>query len=291
MKGLIVTNAFFLDENLKWHADRFIDEFKKLNVETEWLKNDRVLAYLNSGKVECGLEYDFVLYLDKDIHICRMLDRAGLKVFNGAKAIEVCDDKLRTYIELSNREIKMPKTISSPLYYGGTDDGTFIRNVLKILNFPIIIKECYGSLGMQVYKADNINEINRIREKLIKIPHLYQEYIGEKTGQDVRVIVIGKKAVACMKRISKNDFRSNAGDRTYEVFSPDTKFLEMAERVSEILNLDYCGVDMLFDENGAPVLCEVNSNAFFNKIESVTKANIAKTYAEYILKKLKLQRI
>ena len=284
MKGLIVTNAFFLDENLKWHIDKFVNEFNKLNVEMQWLKNDQILTYLNNGKIECGLDFDFVLYLDKDIHVCRMLEKAGLKVFNSAKAIEVCDDKLKTYIELSNRKIKMPKTVSSPLYYGGADDGLFIEKVLDILNFPIIVKECFGSLGAQVHKADNLRELNTVRKRLIRIPHLYQEYIGEKTGQDVRIIVIGKKAVACMKRISKDDFRSNVGNRAYEDFSPDIKFIKMAAKAAEVLDLDYCGVDILFGKKDEPILCEVNSNAFFNKTESVTKINVAKLYAEYILK-------
>jgi len=216
-----------------------------------------------------------------------MLEKAGLKVFNNAKAIEVCDDKLKTYIELSNTGIKMPKTISSPLYYDGADEGVFLENVLNTLNFPIIIKECFGSLGAQVYKADNSKELVAIRKKLIKIPHLYQEYIGEKTGQDVRIIVIGKKAVACMKRISKDDFRSNVGNRVCENFNPDVKFIKMAELASEILDLDYCGVDILFGKNDESVLCEVNSNAFFNKTESVTKVNIAKLYEEYILRTIK----
>ena len=287
MKGLIVTNAFFLDENLRWHINRFIDEFTKLGIKMQWQKNDQVLAYLNNTCVECGLEYDFVLYLDKDIHICRMLENAGLRVFNSASAIEVCDDKLKTHIALSNHNIKMPKTVSSPLNYAGADDGTFVKNVLKILNFPIIVKECFGSLGMQVYKADNLKELNVIRKKLTHKPHLYQEYIGQKPGQDVRIIVIDKKAVSCMKRISKNDFRSNAGDRSFEVFSPDIKFIETAQKASKILNLDYCGVDILFGKNDEPVLCEVNSNAFFYKTESVTKINIARLYAEYILKQIK----
>ena len=286
MLGLIVTNAFFLDKNLKWHVDRFVDEFNKLNVEMQWQKNNRVLAHLDGGKIECGLKFDFVLYLDKDVHICRMLEKAGLKVFNTANAIENCDDKLKTYIELENSGILMPKTVGSPLYYGGEDDGKFIENVLDILNFPIIIKECFGSQGAQVYKADNLEQLNAIRKKLIYKSHLYQQFLGAKPGQDIRIIVIGKKAVACMKRTSKDDFRSNVGDRVFENFKPDAKYIEMAQKASEILGLDYCGVDILFGKGGGPVLCEVNSNAFFSKTENVTKVNIAKLYAEHVLRKI-----
>ena len=49
-----------------------------------------------------------------------------------------------------------------------------------------------------------------------------------------------------------------------------------------MLNLDYCGVDLLYGEDG-PVLCEVNSNAFFEGLEAATGVNVAKLYAEYIV--------
>lgn len=55
----------------------------------------------------------------------------------------------------------------------------------------------------------------------------------------------------------------------------------LCKKVSDILNLDYWGIDILFGPNGYPI-CEVNSNAFFGGIEKVTDKNVAKAYSEYI---------
>ena len=55
-----------------------------------------------------------------------------------------------------------------------------------------------------------------------------------------------------------------------------------AEKAAQVLKLDYCGVDLLYGEDG-PVLCEVNSNAFFEGLEAATGVNVAKLYAEYIV--------
>ena len=45
-------------------------------------------------------------------------------------------------------------------------------------------------------------------------------------------------------------------------------------------------MDFLIGKDGNPLVCEVNSNAFFKGFEKVTGINVAKKYAEYILKDL-----
>lgn len=287
MKGLILTNAFYMTDSLNWHIERFKEEFKKLNIILDSKRNNEVIAYIEGNKIICRLDYNFIIYFDKDIHICRMLEKKGFKVFNSAYSMESCDDKMKTYIELSGHGIKMPKTINSPLMYKGNDDESFLLKIEKEFLYPIIVKECYGSFGMQVYKADNFEQLSLLREKLKYKPHLYQEFIREKAGQDIRVIVIGGKAVAAMLRKSETDFRSNLelGGKQYSIDANES-FIKTAEWAAKILKLDYCGVDILFGKNDEPVLCEVNSNAYFLGIEKETKINIAALYAKHIVNKL-----
>ena len=104
-------------------------------------------------------------------------------------------------------------------------------------------------------------------------------------GVDVRVIVIGGKTVASMERRNKDDFRSNVaqGGCGVKIDLPEN-FQIVAESCAEILGLDYCGVDLLYGNDGEPYVCEVNSNAFFGGIEEATGVNVAKLYAEHIIK-------
>lgn len=287
MQGLIITNAFYMTDNLNWHIERFKEEFNKLNVKLDFIRNNDITAYIRDDKIICDKKADFIIYFDKDIHILRMLEKLNYKVFNSSYSMEVCDDKMKTYIELSEKGIKMPKTINSPLMYKGNDDGDFLLRIEKEFVYPIIVKECYGSFGMQVYKADNFEQLKALRENLKYKPHIYQEFIKFKPGQDVRIIVIGGKAVAAMLRKSETDFRSNLelGGKQYSI-KPEKSFIEMAESAAKFLKLDYCGVDILFGKDDEPILCEVNSNAYFNGIEKETKVNIAGLYAKHIKDKL-----
>ena len=119
------------------------------------------------------------------------------------------------------------------------------------------------------------------------MPHLYQEYIGNKFGEDIRVIVIGGKAVSSMRRKNDKDFRSNiALGGKGEKIELRKEYKDVAENCAKVLGLDYCGVDLLSGSNDEPIVCEVNSNAFFEEIENITKMNIAKAYCEYIIKKV-----
>ena len=72
-----------------------------------------------------------------------------------------------------------------------------------------------------------------------------------------------------------------------ENFTPPESFIKVAEESAKALELDFCGVDLLFDENLNPVVCEVNSNAFFEETEKVTGINLAELYAKHVLKRLK----
>ncbi len=284
-KGLIVINGYALADGIKNQVSRLKEEFSLRNVPIDIMKNNEVLAYIENGNIRCKLlNYDFVLYLDKDRYVAELLERSGFRLFNSMKAITECDDKMLTHIKLSNSGINMPTTISSTLCYRDNGNRDYLRDVEKFLGFPLIVKENYGSLGKQVYLVKNHAELEEIENKLIHIPHIFQKFISSSRGKDYRLIVIGHRVVAYMKRENKNSYLSNlaTGGKASKVSLPN-EYLKMAEKASKILNLDYCGVDILEGENGEPILSEVNSNAFYEGIEKTTGVNVAGCYVDYIL--------
>ena len=290
-KGAVFINAFARYESVFYQVNRLTEEFVKENVSLKLIRNDEIHFFIDSnGNIKSDLEkYDFVIYLDKDMYISQMLEKCGYKLFNSSKAIELCDDKMLTHVALANSDISMPKTISFPLCYSyDTDLHTYEQRLLKEFNYPFLIKENYGSLGKEVYLVNNLNELRLFNEKLLRKPHIFQEFIQESSGIDYRLLLIGHKLVASMKRVNKQSYVSNiaSGGIGY-LFSPSEEMQMMAVKASKILNLDYCAVDFVIDKNNKPMLIEVNSNAFFTEIEKVTGINIAEKYCDYILKVIK----
>lgn len=290
-KALAITNGYSLYPSVSHFVKRMKEELGKRGVELGTKKATEIVSLIQEdGNLATRLpSFDFVLYLDKDKYLARMLEKLGYRLFDSAEAIEDCDDKMLTYLLLANHGVKMPKTMSGSLCYPASSfDFSYLDEVEKEIPYPIVVKSNFGSLGKQVHLAKNREELEELEKELIHEPRLYQEAIVSSFGFDYRVIVIGGRCVAAMKRVSLNgDFRSNLGlGGEGEKVELSPSYIALAEKAAKILKLDYCGVDLLSGKEGEPILCEVNSNAFLQGIEKVTGQNIAGVYADYLISKV-----
>lgn len=287
-RALILVNAFLKLKSAMNQPLRLKEELAKLGVEADIRPNSVDTAMISGGEPVLLLQnYDFVIYLDKDKYASALLEKTGMRLFNRHEAILLCDDKMETHIKLSGHGINMPDTIPGLLcYYASAsvlEVASRIDLIEKKLGYPCVVKECYGSLGSGIYGVYNREELLQYMEKVKCREHLFQKMITTSRGRDVRTIVIGGNVICGMQRISETDFRSNIelGGRGEPMDLPPA-FREISEKIANILNLDYCGIDLLFGECGEPILCEVNSNAFFGAMERVTGINVAGAYARYI---------
>ena len=286
-KGLILVNAYSTLETGLNQSTRLKDEFLKQGVVCDIVKNGEFCTFIEKNVIVSKyLDYDFCIYLDKDKYVSEMLEKKGLKLFNSHNSIRLCDDKMRTYIALSENGIDVVDTIPGALCY--TEDAKIderrIKKIGERLGYPVIVKHNYGSLGQGVFKADNFEELLSLAKRVKMVPHLFQKMVKTSVGKDIRVIVIGGKVFASMMRSSNVDFRSNVElGGVGKIVDIDEKTVKICEKTAKILGLDYCGIDVLLGENDVPIICEVNSNAFFGGIEKVTGKNVAKRYVEHVL--------
>ena len=280
-------NAYPAGEKFFRQSGRIAEELEKLGVETQVKKNCEVARLISDTGVSAESGYDFAVYLDKDKYLGRVLEKGGLRLFNRASAVEICDDKVSTYLALCGQNVPVVPTVPAPLCYtkNSTADERFLSYVEETLGFPLVVKTSYGSFGDGVYLAKNGQELQSLANRFLYVPHLYQAYEKESVGRDLRVIVVGGKAIGAMERRAKDgEFRSNielGGTGTGVPLDENAR--AVAERAATVLGLDYCGVDLLLTKRGA-VVCEVNSNAFFEGFESATGVNVAAAYAKHIVK-------
>ena len=285
MNALVITNAYVKNPSQVYQAERIAAELRGLGVDVQ-LKKNFDLAKICDGKV-LSTPYDFCIFLDKDRVAARLLERGGLRLFNNAEAMEVCDDKMLTGIALAGNGINLPDCVYAPLCYhpeSGVNEA-FLQSTVNCLGLPLVAKINYGSLGAGVTLIKDFEELRAYEKSNLTSPHFYQKFIDCGGGEDIRVIVVGGKCLCAMKRRNESDFRSNIelGGRG-EPYPLDGELTALCEEVARVLKLDYCGVDILRDREGKPFVCEVNSNAFFTAIERVCNVNVARAFAEHAVR-------
>ena len=279
MLGWLIVNGFLQGDKYNEIYDWLNKAFKKRGHIIKMYTNIEASLIDN-----IDVKPDFVLFWDKDITLAKRLESMNIRLFNNSKAIEICDNKALTYITLKDN-IKMPNTYIVPMTYRniGYNNTSFVSNIAKDIGYPLVIKECFGSFGEQVYLANDefaaIDIIKNTAEPLI-----IQQFIAESKGRDIRINVVGDKVVASMIRKNEHDFRANiTNGGSAASYEPTSLEIDMAVNVCKLIGLDFGGVDILFS-NDAPILCEVNSNAHFKSIYDCTGVNVADEIVRYIEK-------
>lgn len=289
-KGYIIINGFLREEKffslysaLKQSADR-------AGLQLELKTNIELMCDIASGKTVANEALPpFAIFWDKDVRLAKTLEAAGMKLFNSAGSIELCDDKSLTHIALMNR-VPQPKTVLIPLTFPrvGYTDCAFLEKIADYLGFPFVIKQCFGSFGAGVYLAGNMEEAKAALMKTAGGAAIAQQYIASSFARDIRAYVVGDKVAAAMLRHNESgDFRANvAQGGKADAYMLSEVQAALAVKTARILGCTFAGVDLLFGENGEMTVCEVNSNAHFAGISAATGVNIADKIIEAVAQRI-----
>ena len=290
---LVVSAA--LDKDRMYHtAERFTVEAKKLGHEVYVCKvegaiitfENNVYKIFNSDDEE-GFEINkdtvaivrgSIRFKKSYLDILSRLEKIGVCMVNNRQTVEISADKYRTYIKLQDFGLTQPKTVLIP------NEDTW-KVALKSLDskFPIIMKTLEGSKGVGVLFIESERQIESLIQLLYSqnenVDLLIQEYI--KTDNDIRVIVLGGKVIASMKReVVEGDFRSNVSQGAkVEEYSLTELEVEQCLLAAKAVGGSWTAVDFIPSKNPKkipPNILEVNHSPGTEGIEEATGKNIVK---------------
>lgn len=291
MNGYVLYNGFWNADTVPDTVLRLCEAGAALGYTLTPRKNTSfAAAWSEHGAVVRGiggpdaLPGDVVFCFDKDTRLLTAMEAAGVRVFNTAEAVILCDDKAKTHSVLAKAGVPMPKTLVAPMTYvdyTAAGEG-FLSLGERELGFPMVVKECFGSLGEQVYLAHDAKELREIAGRMKHRPFLLQEYIAESAGHDKRLYVVGDRVVAAMRRRSESDFRANIGlGGEGEAYTPTEEEITLALKSCRCLGVGFGGVDLL-DSHRGPLVCEVNSGAQLKGITVATGVDVATKILQYV---------
>ena len=287
------------DNNKLFHtAQRVTDEAKKSGHEVYVVKVEgAIISYDNGYKIfnaddKVGFEIDndtvaivrgSVRLKKSYLDLLSQLEKIGVCMVNSRETVEISADKYRTYLKLQDYGLTQPKTVLIP-------NADTLQQSLESLDskFPIIMKTLEGSKGVGVLFIESERQIESLVQLLYNqnedVDLLIQEYI--KTDGDIRVIVLGGKVIASMKRdVVEGDFRSNVsqGAKVKEYELTDLE-LEQCLLAAKAIDGSWVAVDFIPSKNPKtepPYILEVNHSPGTEGIEKATGNNIVKKVVDF----------
>jgi RimK family alpha-L-glutamate ligase len=282
----------------QYETDRLVESFSNKGIETT-VMNPNNFDLIVDRDLKQGVKYkgnsievpELVLVrlgsgiMPFQLAVVRHFEQAGIPCINSSRSVETVKDKLRTSQILSQSAIAIPNTM---LVRFPIDDQLVANNI----GFPCVIKVITGSYGEGVHLCEHQKDFKKLMNFIDSIGHkktlIVQEYMGERPGEDLRVLVIGGKVVGAMKRTAPSgDFRANVSNGgTGERYEVTDEIDFIARETAKVLGLDIAGIDLLFAKDGFSV-CEANSNPGFNGFEKYCNVDVADQIAEYIKFKIR----
>ena len=295
---ILVISAEPNNNKLFHTAQRVTDEAKKSGHEVYVVKVEgAIISYDNGYKIfnaddEVGfaIDNDTVAIVRGSVRLKKsyldllsQLEKIGVCMVNSRETVEISADKYRTYLRLQDYGLTQPKTVLIP-------NADTLQQSLESLDskFPIIMKTLEGSKGVGVLFIESERQIESLVQLLYNqnedVDLLIQEYI--KTDGDIRVIVLGGKVIASMKRdVVEGDFRSNVsqGAKVKEYELTDLE-LEQCLLAAKAIDGSWTAVDFIPSKNPKtepPYILEVNHSPGTEGIEKATGDNIVKKAVSY----------
>ena len=244
----------FVSDSHKFAAGLFLTKNHFITGKLEESNNfEKFIMLIKSNKIDVvlpGNEYD-VLTLSKNKSLLESVTKA-IVIVSPEKTIELANDKWQAYEYFKNRNVSIPKT------YLVTNE-TNLENILREIDFPVIVKPRFGTASRGVVSVTSLAEARDfiaktsnplIQEKLI---HLNKDVLGSEytcsVFKDSRGNLIGPI-------VARRTLRGGTSWIVEVVSKPDLTdyLLKIAQ------SLDYSGPlnIQLIETSTGPKLLEIN---------------------------------
>lgn len=221
--------------------------------------------------------------------ILHALRDLGVPVYNDARAIERSVDKAMTSVLLHQAGVPTPPTWALE----SVEEAQRLVMRESAARRALVLKPLFGSQGKGLCRVGWVDgahvPLPPLRAGYGGLAYL-QRFVEAQTspGHDFRVLVVGGRARAAMRRVSAH-WVHNVAQGAQCVAQPlddadGPAIARIAEAAARALDMDYAGVDLLPTAEG-PTVLEVNGVAAWQGLQRVTAARIAGLLVDDLLQR------
>lgn len=219
---------------------------------------------------------DFVINRYKYGKLKNRINTLGERCYNGINLFDNYINKYEQVRRINSEHFSIPKYLLSTSLIG-------YERLANYLGEPFIAKGLENSMGREIFLINNSKEYDLLRNNNdISKEWLFEEFISNSYGKDLRIFSIRDKAIACMIRKSNLDFRANVAlGASVEPFAMTPIINNIVADIYKQTKLDFLGIDLLFGAKGY-YFCEINVMPGLEGIENASGINISKLIIETI---------
>ena len=268
-----------------WHGAELKRAFKKRGVETVFVSLKdcildmssevpiiRIPDFNEAPRVAFvrGIAGGTMQQITMRLNVLHALKMLGVQVYNDGKAIERTVDKAMTSFLLYHHGVATPNTWAC-------ESRQHAHEIIQQYS-PLVIKPLFGSQGLGVRM---VNALPLPMDAFVDGVFYLQQFI--EAQHDYRVFVVNNQAIAAMRRTGQG-WLHNVAQGAQCTLCTEEDVLAIALQAAKVLDIAYCGVDVIRDAYGRLFVLEVNSIPAWRGLQSVTSTNIAQILADDVLR-------
>ena len=208
------------------------------------------------------------------------IEHAGVPVINSPRSMECAVDKYLTTQKLAQNGIPVPDTILC-------ESSEIAMEAFNLLGQDVVVKPLFGAEGRGIMRVNHPEMALRVFRTLERLDTaIYLQRFIQGPAEDIRVLLLDDQVVGAMKRRpAEGDFRANVAQAgTAEKWLPTEIEVHLATESARITDCLFCGVDLMYNEHGEPVVIEVNAVPGWRALQKACNVNVTEQLFAWIEK-------
>jgi [lysine-biosynthesis-protein LysW]---L-2-aminoadipate ligase len=277
--------------------------FSRMRVEEKWIfaaLEQRAITYerLDDREISFDLnepepwkKFDAVLERSISYHsglnALRILNAFGIATVNTAAVAEICGDKLATSACLAKAGVPQPRNLI-------TFSPEAAIEAIETLGYPVVLKPVVGSWGRLLAKINDRDAAEAVlehKEVLGSAQHsvfYIQEYI-KKPGRDIRVIMVGDKALTAIYRKSEHWITNTARGGAGEICPITPEIEGLCIKATQAVGGGVLAVDLVEHPDRGLLVNEINHTMEFHTAQPIGQVDIADEIVQFTINQAEKQ--
>jgi [lysine-biosynthesis-protein LysW]--L-2-aminoadipate ligase len=258
------------------------EALRRRGCPAEQVDTRRLSRQLGSGPARWPLVLNREISATRGRYAALMLEAGGATVVNSAVATSTCGDKWLTSLALHRAGVPTPSTALALTPEAAAEH-------IGAIGCPVVVKPLGSSWGRRVSLLRDEHAVEAVLEHCAALPSpqahiVYIQELIDKPGRDIRVVVVGGRAIGAAYRYSTH-WRTNVARGAEARPCPlGAGLAGLAENAARAVAADVAGVDVVEDATGRMLVLEVNAGVEFAGLQHALggAADIAAAIADLV---------